>query len=139
MDTLERLKALYGDYIDDMEKCLSEDGSISGTLSTIFSGGKRTSQCSRDFIAAAEAIFAGPDDPGELPAIADFIMDMAVAYKSDRAVGLMFTAMLSFLTPRLSGLSGAEAESLRRRFEGAFPRADRTPAMKEFLRQLNRV
>lgn len=135
-EATEELRGLCQGYIADMAEAAKEDAGLSNFVAVVLSGNNQTRRCSAAFADKAESLFARIDGPEELAEAADYILDLAIEYRDNTAVGLMFTALLSFVTPKIPASGLPNAESLRRRVEGAFPPRMRTPVLKDFLKRL---
>ena len=139
MDTLERIRQLYQDYVAEIKSLEANRKLADGLLG--IGRGPADHPCNDRFAGSLEAElkkFADqPPAPGETKAVLELIYQTPLEHQSLKTAYWMLLAVQGLTLELIPALSAEEAEALWRWYSEAYPRWDRLPVQNQVLKKLN--
>ncbi len=129
---------IYDEYLERLHAARRENRF--GYISRILTG-RQDEACLEAFdkslmeclgVLASEA-----PDSREVRELSEWMLGRAEAFRQDPYIKYSLTAVLRHLIPLTAFLTPGDAALLAGRFEGAFPRRERFPALAELIARLN--
>lgn len=141
---IEKLDAIYNDYIEEMTRDKRANGQTVGSLfGAVLFGTKESEYMSRRFSSAMGAFMQefAASSPGRAEAaeLADYILARSLEYRDRQSLSLMLTAMHSQILPYVGLLAPEDAARYIKLYDDNFPPKDRTPVMKKLYKELKKV
>lgn len=141
---IEKLDAIYNDYIEEMTRDKRANGQTVGSLfGAVLFGTKESEYMSRRFTSAMGAFMeefaALPPGRAEAVKLADYILARSLEYRDRQSLSLMLTAMHSQLLPYVGLLTPEDAARYIKLYDDNFPPKERTPVMKKLYKELKKV
>lgn len=137
--TIDKLKELYDEYIDDMGVIEEQRRNLRGALGSILLGNASRDSCNVRFPQKVEKALAEFDfeneDAGE---ILDFVLCKGAEYKDVMSIGIMLTAMQCYMVPFAEHIGSEKAAAVLHWYDTVFEKRDMTPVMVELRKSLQK-